>query len=644
MANESTVLPEAAVERELRAVSYLRVSTKGQLKGFGLSSQRRKVLEHVTEKQWTHGVEYVDGGVSGSLELESRPGARCLMEAARRGEFDVVVVREARAIGRTGRAFWRWVWTLEDLGVFVSIVESDVDNTTADGRYRMMQRAEFSLSEWVAIRTRVQDGLQEKALTGGWIGGPPPYGYRIARKGEKGLSRLVVDPSESAVLRRAWVLIVEEGVNIRQAALVLNAERSFTRSGAPWRQQNLRSRLGSDAVMDSCTVFRHPSRLQAGESQTRLNSDGTPCYGETVAIPLPSIFTESEVLHLKVALQRDAIGRMEPARTYPLSGRIFNACGAHYVGQWRTSDATRMYRCSGKDEKYAGGPTCSCPLIDADAVEEYVWRELIARQPSPAGRSQDVPGAAVDRRLDQSHRIRTFDGQIEEQRALIAAVSGAAGSAEQGERLVRALTEDVARLRALREEAVAWQADMDGADLRRRETRKVSVTSAEMLRKMAPEMQGELIALWDVRVVVVGTRSRSTAGRPCMLRRWFQSRGVHVPRSLTDEAWARIEPLMPGNPRSQPYRQLVDGILYKAWTGVRWCDLPKEFGNHSTIHTRCARWVASGLWALIMEQLDGVESVPLPALEVLPPLRVETGRMELLEGLPRQRRQPGWGV
>lgn len=638
MANESTAL--SAMDRGgagatgLRAAVYLRVSTKRQVKGFGLSSQRRKALGHLAEKGWRHVASYSDAGVSGSLDLASRPEGRQLMEAARRGEFDVVVVREARAIGRTGRAFWRWVWTLEDLGVFVSIVESDIDNTTVDGRYRLLRRAEFSLCEWTTLRMRLQDGLQEKALLGGWVGGQPPYGYRIANKGQRGVSRLIVDPEESAVLRRAWQLIVAEGMNVRQAALVLNSEGRFTRSGSPWRQQNLRARLGSDAVLGACSIFRHPSRSTAGESQTRLKSDGAPRHGETVAISLPPIFTEDELAQLKVGLKRGAGPRPEAVRAYPLSGRVFNSCGAHYVGQWRGVDQTRLYRCSGKDEKFAGAPTCSCPLIDADALEERVWRELAVWHRGQKDEDRLARKGADDPRVDQSHRIAALGDQIDGQAALIDAVVSSAGSEELAERMAKALLEEVAQLRSLRAEVMVWQEEGETALRRQEAVRMWSTAPLERLRDVGPEQQLELVDLWDVRVLVVGSRSRSIAGHPCSLRKWFIEHGVLVPPALTDATWAKIEPLMPGRARVLPYRQLVDAILYKARTGVRWCDLPEHFGNHVTIHTRCTRWVASGLWSSIMEKLDSSGGQRLPEPEVLPPLRVEIGAAALSQESP----------
>lgn len=170
MANRTTlkrgatdVASRAVAGRTLRAVDYLRVSTEEQRKGYGVASQGRKTAKYIASKQWEHVDTYVDDGVSGSLAAEDRPHLNQLMADAHDHAFDVVVVKEGRAIGRNGRAFWRWVWALEDIGIFVAIAEDDIDNTTAGGCKEMRRQADYAETEWETIRERTQGGLQEKA-------------------------------------------------------------------------------------------------------------------------------------------------------------------------------------------------------------------------------------------------------------------------------------------------------------------------------------------------------------------------------------------------------------------------------------------------------------------------------------------------
>ena len=74
---------------------------------------------------------------------------------------------------------------------------------------------------------------------------------------------------------------------------------------------------------------------------------------------------------------------------------------------------------------------------------------------------------------------------------------------------------------------------------------------------------------------------------------------------LTDEMWARIEPLLPavkgamGKPMA-PHRPLVEGSIFRLRTGVAWRDLPAEFGPWQTVWKRHARFCRDGTWDKVL--------------------------------------------
>ena len=70
---------------------------------------------------------------------------------------------------------------------------------------------------------------------------------------------------------------------------------------------------------------------------------------------------------------------------------------------------------------------------------------------------------------------------------------------------------------------------------------------------------------------------------------------------LTDEAWARIAPLMPENGRWRGHRQVVNGILWKLRTGAPWRDLPEQrYGPWQTCYDRFVRWRRDGTWERLL--------------------------------------------
>lgn len=78
--------------------------------------------------------------------------------------------------------------------------------------------------------------------------------------------------------------------------------------------------------------------------------------------------------------------------------------------------------------------------------------------------------------------------------------------------------------------------------------------------------------------------------------------------ALTDDQWARIEPLLPQK-RTGPVsklgdRMFIDAVLYRAKTGVPWRDLPERFGPWKSVYNRFSNWSRRGVWELLFVALS----------------------------------------
>ena len=78
--------------------------------------------------------------------------------------------------------------------------------------------------------------------------------------------------------------------------------------------------------------------------------------------------------------------------------------------------------------------------------------------------------------------------------------------------------------------------------------------------------------------------------------------------ALTDEQWARLEPVIPIRQRGpatlRGERLFIDAVLFRAKTGLPWRDLPERFGPWKTVYNRFARWAEKGYWADIFRGLQ----------------------------------------
>lgn len=80
------------------------------------------------------------------------------------------------------------------------------------------------------------------------------------------------------------------------------------------------------------------------------------------------------------------------------------------------------------------------------------------------------------------------------------------------------------------------------------------------------------------------------------------------PTDVTDEQWARIEPLIPpakhgGRPRTVDLRLVVNTIFYLAKAGCQWALLPTDLAKRSTANDYLNAWKADGTWQTILDAL-----------------------------------------
>jgi transposase len=76
---------------------------------------------------------------------------------------------------------------------------------------------------------------------------------------------------------------------------------------------------------------------------------------------------------------------------------------------------------------------------------------------------------------------------------------------------------------------------------------------------------------------------------------------------LTDEQWRVVEPLLPpsgvsGRPRVDD-RRVINGMLFKAKTGVSWRDLPERYGPWQTVYNRFWRWSRNGTLTMLVAKV-----------------------------------------
>jgi hypothetical protein len=179
------------------------------------------------------------------------------------------------------------------------------------------------------IAERMTLGRRAIAAKGYWTGGVVPYGFTIEPIKETKHSRMVVHPDEAEVLRFAAAMLIS-GDSMTKTSDTLNGLHHRPRRATKWTYQLLRHTLSrpqlQGTLLDDDTFDQLQHVLDAG---------------------------------LKFAPYR------ERDRPYPLSGRLFGTCGAHYSGTFDKGE--RKYVCANK--RWLNRATrCDDPRLRADEV------------------------------------------------------------------------------------------------------------------------------------------------------------------------------------------------------------------------------------------------------------------------------------
>jgi DNA invertase Pin-like site-specific DNA recombinase len=203
-----TVMTEPIVRKRRCAIYTRKSSEEGLEQEFNSLHAQREACEAYIASQRSEGWvlvrdQYDDGGISGGT-LE-RPGLQRLLEDIEDGLVDVVVVYKIDRLSRSLADFAKLVEVFDRNGVtFVSVTQS-FNTTTSMGRLTLNILLSFAQFEREVTAERIRDKVAASRKKGMWMGGVPPYGYRVENR------KLVVDDEAAAHVRWIFARFLEIG-------------------------------------------------------------------------------------------------------------------------------------------------------------------------------------------------------------------------------------------------------------------------------------------------------------------------------------------------------------------------------------------------------------------------------------------------
>lgn len=182
-----------------------------------IENQREMLSKFVMLNGWIETRTYIDDGYSGGNFR--RPGFQTMLEDARNGVINLVLVKDLSRLGRDFVEVGRYTTDVfPSLGVrFVSVLDCLDTNGDTDMLYFRSLMNDYHLRD---LSRKIRSVMYSKKASGQYTGGCPPYGYR---RSDEDKHKLVIDEFAAGIVRRIFEMRLS-GMAYGKITAVLNRE------------------------------------------------------------------------------------------------------------------------------------------------------------------------------------------------------------------------------------------------------------------------------------------------------------------------------------------------------------------------------------------------------------------------------------
>jgi len=212
-----------------KIIGYCRVSTNNQKKEGTISIQKQEIVEYCKKNNLELVKIFSDNGVSGTKELENRPGLASLILFLEKNKINKVLIYKLDRLARDLYIQEHIIRKLKDLKVeLISIKEPNLnDNEPMRKAFRQFLGI-ISELEKNYITMRLSSGRMKKAKNGGFAGGSTALGY--ITKGKK----LYIDEEQTKIIKKIFYLRRYKKLSYGKIAKYLNEKGTKSARGGTW--------------------------------------------------------------------------------------------------------------------------------------------------------------------------------------------------------------------------------------------------------------------------------------------------------------------------------------------------------------------------------------------------------------------------
>lgn len=232
-----TGLDSHVIVADMNIVSYIRVSSKGQLDGDGPNRQRDAIKKFCREHKLAQTWEFFERGVSGTAEVEGRAAFTEMLAWIDQSTVEAVVIEKLDRLARDLMVSEFLLTELRKRGIKVFATDQgaaiDVATNEGDPTRKLIRQIIGALSEWEKSQlvVKLRAARQRKKSLTGRCEGTEPYG-QVRREKYPGQNI-----KERAIL--GWIKTWRETLSTPAIARMLNDGGFSNRQGKPFNHRSV---------------------------------------------------------------------------------------------------------------------------------------------------------------------------------------------------------------------------------------------------------------------------------------------------------------------------------------------------------------------------------------------------------------------
>lgn len=388
---------------------YVRLSRDDERAGESLSIENQKAIlsEYIEKQGWTLHDVYVDDGISGTTF--ERPGVKRLLEDAKQGVINTILVKDMSRFGRNYILVGQYLdYVFPAFGIRFVALSDNIDTEQKDSAAMDMMPITNVFNEWWAASTskKLRTVRVKNAKNGKNGMSHPPYGYTIGKDEKRTLQ---INEEVAPIVRRIFEMRAS-GMTPRKIADILNAEKVLTpndyrlsKTGVTsvvsswhlWNTSVLRTLLDNPAYIGNLAQHRTTTVSYKNHKWQRRPKE------DWIVIENAHEPIISKELWDRVKEVEASVSNGKPTKrgfTHPLSGLLFCAdCGQKMRLGWNMPKDIPYFNFNCGTRSRCGSSACFSHFITVPVLEKIIMQDVAEKAEKILGHESEFKNRYLER-------------------------------------------------------------------------------------------------------------------------------------------------------------------------------------------------------------------------------------------------------